>query len=192
MRVHMCVCICACGVCYAYVCAWVCVRMCMRLCACSHACFACVFLCASLCPCAHRHAWGFLSVSSSSGSWAPFCAASPIHRPHAATSPRAASQSLQLGLLILSPTAWKAQQLAGGGARQVSSAGSRLSAERKRVDGLCPQPLGTLLVTLFHQKRSPFPGRRLWAVATDPPSDPGPRSQRIRTRAPARSQGWGL
>ena len=100
------------------VCMCLCVYLCICTCVCVFICVFCVCLCTYICVrvCAQAHVGFYFSISSSP-SWAPLCPASPIHcLPGRTTpSPRAASQSLQSGLLISPPTTWKAQQLAGEG-----------------------------------------------------------------------------
>ena len=55
----------------------------------------------------------------------------------------------------------------------MSSAGSGSLQRGRRVDGLCPQPLGALWP--HSTRKGPhLQAGRLWAVAADPASDPGP------------------
>ena len=178
--VSICVCLCV-SVCvyvslcvYVFVCVSVYMHMCV--CLCVFICVFCVCLCACICVrvCAQAHVGFYFSISSSP-SWAPLCPASPIHRLPGRTtpSPRAASQSLRLGLLISPPPLGKHNSWQGRGE----------AGERCRQPALCREEGGWMgcargrwgpLWPCSTQKGPHLQAGRLWAVAADPASNPGP------------------
>ena len=197
----VCLCVCLCICVYAYVCvfAYVCVCVCLCICTCVCMCL-CICVYARVCVCVYAHVClcvimcvfcvcvyvhicvrvcaqahvGFYFSLSSGPSRAPLCPASPIHRlPAVPPLPQSSQPEPPVGLLISSPTTWKARSWQGRG-KAGEQCRQRVSAERKAGGWVVPAATGGLVAPL-HSERPPSPGREALGRGRRPRQRPRPR-----------------
>ena len=131
-------------------------------------------MCIYVSVCVHRHTWDFISPSA-------VARVGPLSaQPHRSTAsqavpplPQSSQPEPPVGLLISSPTTWKARSWQGRG-KAGEQCRQRVSAERKAGGWVVPAATGGLVAPL-HSERPPSPGREALGRGRQPRQRPRPR-----------------